>query len=146
MRKANKFELSNEDLKIISDTIKYEKRVEGVKRATALRLLHEGKTPDEVAEFLGVTAPSIHHWRKRWQAGQQAGLSNGPIAGRPRKTTAQYWEKLAEVLEQNPRDLGVYFQYLDDGTPRHSQGNCGEWRTLTGLDDPTGLCLSPSTR
>lgn len=109
MRKANKFELNKQELEIISDAIRYEKRLEVVKRATALRLLHEGKTPDEVAEFLGVTTPSIHNWRKRWQAEQLEGLSNRPIAGRPSKTNEDYWQLLDTVLEQNPRDLGYLF-------------------------------------
>jgi transposase len=109
MRKANKYELTQEELASISDAIRYDKRPEVVKRATALRLLHEGRSPDDVAEFVGVTAPSIHNWRKRWQEGQLEGLSNRPIVGRPSKTTADYWEKLDKVLEQNPRDLGYIF-------------------------------------
>lgn len=109
MRKANKFELTSQELELIRDAIKYEKRIEVVKRATALRLLHEGKTPDEVAEFLGVTSPSVHNWRKRWQQSQLEGLSNRPIAGRPSKANEGYWQLLDSILEQNPRDLGYIF-------------------------------------
>jgi transposase len=109
MRKANRFELTSEELEIISQAIKQEKRVAVVKRATALRLLHEGKTPDEVAAFLGVSTPSIHNWRQRWQTGQLAGLSNRPIAGRPAKTNEAYWQALDALLEQNPRALGYLF-------------------------------------
>jgi transposase len=109
MRKANKFELTSQELEIIRTAIKQEKRLEVVKRATALRLLHEGKTPDEVAEFLGVSTPSIHNWRKRWQAGQLSGLSNRPIEGRPPKADENYWQKLDAIMEQNPRDLGYLF-------------------------------------
>jgi transposase len=130
MRKANKYELSNEELEIISDAIKYEKRVAVVKRATALRLLHEGKTPDEVAEFLGVTAPSIHNWRKRWQQAHLEGLSNRPIAGRPSKATEIYWQMLGELLEQNPRDLGYLFSiWTTERLARH-------------LAEETGIVLS----
>lgn len=109
MTKTNKYQRTNEELEIIRVAIKQDKRVEVVKRATALRLLHEGYTPDEAAEFLGVTTPSIHNWCKRWQAGQLEGLSKRPIAGRPGKATEHYWSALDATLLQNPRDLGYVF-------------------------------------
>jgi hypothetical protein len=52
MRKAKRFELNEEDLTTLRAAIKSEKRVSVLKRATALCLLQEGKTPDEVATLL----------------------------------------------------------------------------------------------
>ncbi|MCU0499537.1 MAG: helix-turn-helix domain-containing protein, partial [Anaerolineae bacterium] len=110
--------------------IKSEKRVSVVKRATALCLLQEGKTPDEVATLLSVTAASIHNWRKRWEQAHLEGLSHRPISGRPSKATEAYWQSLEETLEQNPRSLGYRFSIWT--TERLSQH----------LTEKTGIRLS----
>jgi transposase len=109
MTKANNYLLKTEELSQIQDAIRNDKRVEVVKRATALRLLHEGHKPERVAEMLGVNPSSIYNWRKRWREGNLEGLSNRPIVGRPQKATEAYWQELETVLAQNPRDLGYIF-------------------------------------
>ena len=109
MTKTNKYLLKADELSQLQDAIRHDKRVVVVKRATALRLLHEGHTPAGVANLLGVNLSSIYNWRKRWRDGNLEGLSNRPIAGRPQKATADYWQELEGVLAQNPRDLGYIF-------------------------------------
>ena len=59
MPKALNFHLTEEGLREIVEAIKHEKRAEVRHRAMGLRLLHEGKSPKEVAAFSGVSQPTV---------------------------------------------------------------------------------------
>lgn len=109
MTKENKYQLTEDELEIIREAVKNDKRIEVVKRASALRLLHEGQHVEVVADMMGVGVSSVYNWRKRWQEGQLEALVNRPISGRPSQATEAYWQALDEVLERNPQDLGYIF-------------------------------------
>lgn len=74
-----------------------------------LRLLHEGQSPQAVAEIMAVSQPTVYDWHHRWQANGLEGLANRPKSGRPRKVDEQYVERLAEVIEQDSQELGYTF-------------------------------------
>jgi transposase len=88
MAKRKDFKLSEEDLKGIEKVIAHDERCEVVKRAMALRLLHYGQHPEDVAEMLVVTGSTIYNWHQRWESEGLAGLANHPKSGRPRKADA----------------------------------------------------------
>jgi len=66
MPKALSFQLTEADLREVVEAIKHDKRPEVRQRAMGVRLLHEGKTPREVAEFLSVSQPTVYDWHHRW--------------------------------------------------------------------------------
>ena len=109
MPKRREFTLSSEDLKVIEDTIAHDKRPEVVKRAMALRFLHLGHTPEEVAEMLLVAVSTVYTWCRRWEAEGVAGLANKPKSGRPSKATEAYCQQLDEALEREPAAYGYAF-------------------------------------
>lgn len=109
MPKQLNFSLSEEDLAVIKTAEKTDKRAEVRQRAQGLRLLHEGYAPREVARILAVSQPTVYDWHHRWQESGLAGLSNRPKSGRPRKADATYVERLYEVIEQDPTELGYAF-------------------------------------
>lgn len=109
MTKKNKNELSAEAVKSLEEAIAHDKRREVVKRATGIRLLHLGYSPEEVAQMLVVEAATIYNWRKRWRKGGVEGLANRPRSGRPRHATVDYRALIDTTLAQPPVAAGYEF-------------------------------------
>lgn len=109
MPKSLNFTLTDSELKVVVKAAKSDKRPEVRQKAMGLRLLHEGQTPKEVAQIMAVSQPSVYDWHHRWQANGLDGLANRPKSGRPRKTDRSYVERLEEVIEQDPQELGYNF-------------------------------------
>ena len=109
MPKSLSFQLPEEGLREITKAIKRDQRAEVRQRAMGLRLLHEGKAPKAVAEFLSVSQPTVYDWHHRWQKAGVEGLANRPKPGRPRKATDNYVKQLEEAVEQDPQALGYAF-------------------------------------
>ena len=59
MPKAQEYHLTAEELQQIEKAIKHDKRPEVVQRSMAIRLLHLGNKPKEVAEMQAVSKPTI---------------------------------------------------------------------------------------
>lgn len=59
MPKHIDFTLSETELSTIEKNLKRSESVRMVKRATAIRMLHLGQLPDQVAEVLSVSLPTI---------------------------------------------------------------------------------------
>src|SRR5512141_2036742 len=100
MPKALSFRLPEEGLREIVKAIKHDKQPEVRQRAMGLRLLHEGKSPKEVADLLDVSQPTVYDWHHRWQKEGIEGLTNRPKPGRPVKATDNYVAQLEEAVEQ----------------------------------------------
>ena len=109
MPKTLDFHLDEASLKIIGHAIKHDKRPEVRQRAMGLRLLHEGQSPQAVAELMAVSDPVVYGWHHRWQRGGLEGLANRPKSGRPRKSNAAYVALLEQVIDQDPQELGYSF-------------------------------------
>lgn len=109
MPKYRDYHLSEEALAIVEEAISHSKQAEVIKRAMALRLLHQGQTPQQVADTLLVNLATIYNWCDRWEATGIAGLVNLPKSGRPAKADEGYRQALAACLEQNPTDYGYAF-------------------------------------
>jgi len=109
MPKTLIFELSVEEQQAITKALKQDKRPEVRQRAMGIRLLHEGKTPKEVAAFFSVSQPTVYGWRHRWDKAGVEGLANRPKSGRPVKASTDYLRALEEVVEQDPQELGYAF-------------------------------------
>lgn len=109
MPKQLNFQLDEASLKQVSQAIKHDKRPEVRQRAMGLRLLHQGQSPQEVAEFMSVSLPLVYDWHHRWQRDGLAGLANRPKSGRTRKANAAYVTLLEKVVEQDPQALGYAF-------------------------------------
>jgi transposase len=110
MPKKLSFQLTEEGLRAIAEAIKHDKRPEVRQRAMGLRLLHEGKAPKAVAEFLSVSQPTVYDWHHRWQHQGVAGLANRPKSGSPVKANQEYVELLEQVVEQDPQEVGYAFR------------------------------------
>jgi transposase len=109
MPKAREYQLSEEDLQVIEQAIRQDKRPEVRQRCMAIRLLHLGHKPGEVAEMHAVSKPTIYGWVKRWQGGKIEALANQPRSGRPAKADEAYCVELEATLEKEPQEFGYSF-------------------------------------
>ena len=109
MPKARDYQLSEEEIQAVETAIRHDKRPEVRQRCTAIRLLHLGYKPEQVAKMLAVSIPTIYSWINRWRRGGVEELANKPRSGRPPKADDAYISLLGEVIEKEPEELGYGF-------------------------------------
>ncbi len=109
MPKAQDYQLTKEELKLVEIAIKHDKRPEVVQRSISIRLLHLGYKPEAVAKMQAVSKPTIYGWFHRWRSGGIEALANQPKSGRPLKTDDAYSLALVEVIEKEPSEVGYNF-------------------------------------
>ena len=109
MPKARDYHLSEAELVSIETAIRHDKRPEVRQRSTAIRLLHLGHKPPEVAGMQAVSIPTIYGWIDRWWEGGVEGLANRPKSGRPTKADDAYISLMEEVIGKEPAELGYDF-------------------------------------
>lgn len=126
MPKPLAFTRTSEEIEVLAKAIKHDKRPEVRQRAMGLRLLHEGQSPQAVAALMSASLPTVYNWHHRWEAERVEGLANRPKSGRTRKADAAYLAVLAQVLEQDPQELGYPFTLWTAGRLRlHLQQETG---------------------
>jgi transposase len=109
MAKRIDFTLTQEQLSAIEQAINHSVHAEVRQRAIAMRMLHVGQSPEQVAEAVMVTANTIYAWHKRWREEGVAGLRHRQRSGRPAKADAAYKQRVEELLELDPCDIGLDF-------------------------------------
>lgn len=109
MPKRIDFHLKPEDLSQIEQAIQSAPEPEVRQRAIALRLLHLGHSPEQVAQVVLVTANTIYDWHKRWREQGLAGLRDRQRSGRPSKADSAYIVRLEALLKTDPAELGLPF-------------------------------------
>ena len=109
MPKQINYQLSEAQLTVVRCAMKRDKRAEIRQRATALYLLHQGMKPQAVADTLAVSLGSIHKWHARWRQGGLDAMANQPKSGAPPKADEAYWQRVDEVLAQEPPTWGYAF-------------------------------------
>lgn len=109
MPKALDYHLNESELRAIEAAIRHDKRPEVRQRCNAIRLLHLGRKPEQVAEMQAVSKPTIYAWFKRWRREGIEGLAIKPRSGRPSKADEAYIQTLAEVIEKDPDAFGYDF-------------------------------------
>jgi transposase len=130
MPKRINYTLTDEQVQQVEHAITHDPRAEVVRRATAIRLLHQGHTPEATGHLLAASRASVQNWHKRWRDGGVDGLANLPLPGRPAKASRTYRDLLERTVETDPHELGYEFSVwtLD--------------RLLQHLERETGIRLS----
>ena len=109
MPKARDYHLNVQELQAIEAAIRHDKRPEVRQRCTAIRLLHLGHKPEQVAEMQAVSKPTIYSWINRWRSSGIDGLAIKPRSGRPSKADEAYTQTLTVVIEKDPEEFGYDF-------------------------------------
>jgi len=100
-------------------------------RCDMVLMAHEGLSPAQIAERLGVGQATVSRYLHRYRAEGVAGLGDRPRAGRPRRVTPEYEETLLHVVAQPPAALDLPFAH---------------WTTarLAGyMAEQTGIVITP---
>ena len=100
MPKARDYHLTEQELQIVETAMKRDQRPGVRQRCTAIRLLHLGYKPGEVAKMQAVSIPTVYSWIKRWRTGGVEELATKPRSGRPAKADKAYERLVAEVIEK----------------------------------------------
>lgn len=98
--------------------------------ALILLLQNDGKTYEEIANFIGCGYRTVAHWCVHGDPDNLDSLKDKRQLGNYRKATEQYIKLLLEVVELSPKELGYEF---------------GRWtgeRLSTYLEQQTGINLS----
>ena len=103
------YKLTEEQLAELEQAINSSPYPEVRQRAIAIRLLHLGQHPEQVAQGVMVTSNTIYAWHKRWRKEGIAGLREGHRSGRPAKADDAYLKELDRLLELDPRTLDLPF-------------------------------------
>ena len=109
MPKKIDYTLTTESAAIIEQAIRNHPDLRVRQRATMIRMLNLGQKPEEIAEFMSVQASKIYYWHKRWRNEGIDGLSDKPRSGRPKAADESYRQRLAELIEAEPGELGYGF-------------------------------------
>jgi transposase len=109
MAKSIEFQLTDDEVSILERAIRHDERPEVRQRATAIRMLHLGSHPSQVAETHAVSLATIYNWHARWRHTGLEGLANRPKSGRPGIADDEYCRVLEETLAKSPPDLGYAF-------------------------------------
>jgi transposase len=109
MPKRIDYTLTDEQMQQVERAIAHDPRAEVVRRATAIRLLHQGHTPERVGQMLAASRASVQNWHQRWREGGLDALANQPLPGRPPKAGAIYRQELERTLATDPHELGYAF-------------------------------------
>ncbi len=109
MPKARDYHLIEQELTAVEAAIHHDKRPEVRQRCTAIRLLHLGHKPEQIAKMQAVSKPTIYGWINRWRSEGVEGLANKPKSGRPLKADDEYTVALLDVIEKEPSELGYDF-------------------------------------
>lgn len=109
MSKRIDYTLTEEQLGKLEQAINTSPYPEVRQRAIAIRLLHLGQSPEQVAQAVMVTSNTVYAWHKRWREHGTDGLRDGHRTGRPTKADDAYVKALERVLDLDPRTLGLPF-------------------------------------
>jgi transposase len=142
MPKRINYTLTESELQEVERAIGHDPRSEVVRRATAIRLLHQGHKAADVGKMVSASRASVQNWHKNWRMGGLEGLANKPIPGRKPKANETYQEALAGALESDPHEFGYAFSvWTLDRLSQHLERTTGiglsiarlaEWMTRWG--------------
>jgi transposase len=109
MNRQIDYHLNPDQLADVEEAITTSPYPEVRQRAIAIRLLHVGQLPEQVAQTVLVTSNTIYAWHKRWREQGIDGLRDGHRTGRPAKADRAYVKELERLLNVDPRSLDLPF-------------------------------------
>lgn len=133
MWKKRNYQLTDEEVKVIEQAMRHDKRPEARQKAQAIHLLHLGQPVAHVAKMMAVTRTTIYVWHDAWLADGIDGLVRRKGSGRRYKATPEYEQLLEKTLDTVPSELGYDFTVWTVD------------RLIEHLFEKTGILLSDRT-
>ncbi|MGF1619738.1 MAG: IS630 family transposase [Rhodomicrobiaceae bacterium] len=117
-----------------------------VRRTQIILASAEGKTNKAISQRLGITNPTICHWRKRWFEQGLAGLYGEARPGRPRTHKEEAVAQLLRtVIEMKPADGSHWTIRSAAATTGLSKSTVGRMLTLFGVQPHRSRSFKLST-
>jgi len=113
MPKKINYTLTTESLSEIEKAIRNHEDLRVRERATIIRLLHLGYKPQEIGDLFSMQPSKVYYWHQRWRSEGLTGLADKPRSGRPKAAGEAYRHLLAQVIKQDPQELGYAFTVWD---------------------------------
>ena len=116
----------------LQQQLKFHEHPDIRERILILLLRNDGRTQQEIADFLGCSLRKIAYWYAHGDPNNIESLIDKRMHGNYHKATDNYINLLLEIIERVPEDLGYEF------------GNWTAQRLASHLEKETGISLSGS--
>jgi transposase len=107
-RKTRDRYLTDFQRQLLEKQIEIESVPEYRQRIEIMLLADEGKTQSQICRELNCSQLTARHWIFMAKSGQAHNWQTQPI-GRPKTVTADYLDRLKELISASPKDLGYPF-------------------------------------
>jgi transposase len=124
--------LTSEQKEKLQKALKTEVNADIRERILILLLLNDGKTQQEIGEFIGCSKNKVCYWCVHGDPDNLESLKDERMKGNYQKATEKYRKILLETIEKEPEELGYEF------------GRWSAQRLATYLEEQTGIKLSGS--
>ena len=124
--------LTSEQKEQLQKALKREVNGDIRERILILLLLNDGKTQQEIADFIGCSKNKVCYWCVQADPDNLESLKDERMKGNHKKATEKYIEILLGTIEKEPQELGYDF------------GRWSAQRLATYLEKKTGIKLSGS--
>lgn len=124
--------LTQEEHQTLQHELKYHDNPDIRERILMLLLRNDGKSYQEIADFLGCSLRKVAYWCTHGDPNKLESLVDERMKGNHHKATPEYIKLLTELIDKEPKELGYEF---------------GRWtakRLATHLEKETGIDLSSS--
>ena len=101
MPKKINYQLDEQQVQAVEEAQKHGASGQIRLRATGIRLLHQGRKPNEVAEILNVAPATVYNWHEHFREKGVASLGDKPRSGRPLSATPEYCQALEQALQSD---------------------------------------------
>jgi transposase len=98
--------LSQEQKERLLKAIKEDENPQIRERVLILLLINDGKTYQRIAQFLGISYPTVADWAVHGDPDKMESFIDRRSQGNFRKATPKYEEVLLEVVEKEPLEYG----------------------------------------
>jgi transposase len=117
---SERLELTEQDRVALEQVARYGHCWSLRRRAEAILLLAQGRTPTEVAAIVTTRRDSIYIWRRNWLAQGLDGLAEGRHTGRPGMLNEEQLQYLAELADQGTYAIPQLLALLQTRYPQVS--------------------------
>jgi transposase len=101
--------LSREEKSNLQQALKIEEKGDVRERILMFLLLNDGKTQQEVADFIGCSLRTVAYWFKHGDPSNLDSLQDKRSKGNYKKVTPEYLKLLLEIIDKEPKDFGYEF-------------------------------------
>jgi|GEM_PF-242209 len=101
--------LSTEEKSNLQQALKIEEKADVRERILIFLLLNDGKTQQEIADFIGCSLRTVAYWFKQGDPSNLDSLQDGRSKGNYKKVTTEYIKLLLEIIDKEPKEFGYEF-------------------------------------